>query len=83
MLAANLGVLATTGEGTLNQGTAEPMIISCDGPSELLPKVIEAMATGAQLNWGSPGVAQRLPIVFKRTDEELDIRYAQEIRRIA
>jgi hypothetical protein len=83
MLSGNLGVLATTGEGTLNQGTAEPMIISCDGPSELLPKVIEAMATGAQLNWGSPGVAQRLPIVFKRTDEELDIRYAQEIRRIA
>ena len=83
MLSANLAVLATTGEGTLNQGTAEPMVVSCDGSGELLAKMVEAMAAGAQLNWGSPSVAQRLPIVFKRTDEELDIRYAQEIRRIA
>ena len=30
MLSANLAVLATTGEGTLNQGTAEPMVVSFD-----------------------------------------------------
>jgi hypothetical protein len=83
MLSPNLAVLATTGEATLHQGTAEPMMISCDGPGDLLPRIVEATAVGAQLNWGSPGVAQRLPIVFKRTDEELDIRFAQEIRRIA
>ncbi len=83
MLSANIAVLATTGESTLTQGTAEPMVIACEGAGELLPKVVEAMAAGAQLNWGSPGVAQRLPIVFKRTDEELEVRYAQEIRRIA
>lgn len=83
MICSNVAVLATTGEATLHQGTAEPMTIACDGPGNLLPKVVQATAIGAQLNWGSPGVAQRLPIVFKRTDEELDIRYAQEIRRIA
>jgi hypothetical protein len=83
VLSANLAVLATTGEATLHQGTAEPMTIACDGSGDLLRKVVKATAVGAQLNWGNPGVAQRLPIVFKRTDEELDIRYAQEIRRIA
>ncbi len=83
LLSPNLAALVTTGEATLHQGTAEPMTIACDGTGSLLSKVVEATAIGAQLNWGSPGVAQRLPIVFKRTDEELDVRYAQEIRRIA
>ena len=83
VLSANLAVLATTGEATLHQGTAEPLLIACDGLGDLLPRVVEATAVGAQLNWGSPGVAQRLPVIFKRTDEELEIRSAQEIRRIA
>jgi hypothetical protein len=83
MLSSSVAVLVTTGSATLHQGTAEPMLISCEGAEGLLQKVVEATAIGAQLNWGSPGVAQRLPLVFKRTDDELDIRYAQEIRRIA
>ncbi len=83
MLSTTMAALTTTGDATLHQGTAEPMTICCDGPAELLVKVVEAAAVGAQLNWGSPGVAQRLPIIFKRTDEELDVRYAQEIRRVA
>jgi hypothetical protein len=83
MLSSSVAVLVTTGSATLHQGTAEPMLISCEGAEGLLQKVVEATAIGAQLNWGSPGVAQRLPLVFKRTDEELDIRYTQEIRRIA
>jgi len=83
MLSPHIAALATTGEATLHQGTAEPTIVVCDGEEALLQKVVRATFVGAQLNWGSPGVAQRLPIVFKRTDEELDIRYAQEIRRIA
>ena len=82
-LSTTMAALTTTGDATLHQGTAEPMTISCEGPAEFLVKVVEATAVGAQLNWGSPGVAQRLPIIFKRTDEELDVRYAQEIRRVA
>lgn len=83
ILSANLAALATTGEGTLHQGTAEPMTLACEGDGDSLRRVVEATAIGAQLNWGSPGVAQRLPVLFKRTDEELEIRYSQEIRRIA
>ncbi len=83
VISSNLAVLTTTGAATLHQGTAEPMTIVCEGTDGLLAKVVEATAAGAQLNWASPGVAQRLPLVFKRTDEELEIRYAQEIRRIA
>mgnify|MGYP001606504130 CR=1 FL=1 len=49
----------------------------------LLEKVVKTVVIGAHLNWASPGVAQRLPLVFKRTDEELEIRASQEIRRIA
>ena len=59
VLSANLAVLATTGEATLHQGTAEPLLIACDGLGDLLPRVVEATAVGAQLNWGSPGVARR------------------------
>lgn len=58
-------------------------MITCCGGCEQLLNVTEAMAIGAQLNWSSPSVAQRLPLVFKRTDDELQIRAAQEIRRIA
>jgi hypothetical protein len=82
-LSTTTAALVTTGEATLHQGTAEPMAVSCEASADRLVKVIQATAAAAQLNWGSPGVAQRLPIIFKRTDEELDIRYAQEIRRVA
>ena len=83
IISPNLAALVTTGEATLHQGTAEPMTLVCDGEGESLRRAVEATAIGAQLNWGSPGVAQRLPVVFKRTDEELEVRYSQEIRRIA
>lgn len=83
ILSSCSSVITTTGEATLHQGTAEPMMVVCAGPVEPLRRVSEAVAVGAQLNWGSPGVAQRLPIAFKRTDEELEIRSTQEIRRIA
>jgi hypothetical protein len=83
ILSPNLATLVTTGEATLHQGTAEPMTLVCDGDGESLRRAVEATAIGAQLNWASPGVAQRLPVVFKRTDEELEVRYSQEIRRIA
>ena len=83
VISSAMSVLATTGAGTLSQGTAEPLMITCESGRESLIAVTEAVFVSAQLNWSSPTVAQRLPLVFKRTDEELQIRAAQEIRRIA
>ena len=83
VISSSMSVLTTTGVGTLNQGTAEPMAITCQEGRESLIRATEAVSISAQLNWSSPTVAQRLPLFFKRTDEELQIRAAQEIRRIA
>jgi hypothetical protein len=83
IISSDTAVVTTTGEATLHQGTAEPLMIVCEQSIEVLKKVADAIVVGAQLNWGSPGVAQRLPLFFKRTDEELQVRSAQEIRRIA
>ncbi len=75
-------VLVTTGAGTLTQGTAEPLlVVALDGEAGV-GGATDALAASAQLNWSSPGVAQRLPLPFKRTDEVLKKRSEQEIRRI-
>ena len=74
-------ILVTTGAGTLTQGTAEPLlIVAVNGGA--VGDATDALAASAQLNWSSPGVAQRLPLPFKRTDEVLKKRSEQEIRRI-
>ena len=41
VLSANLAALATTGEGTLHQGTAEPMTLACEGDGDSLRRVVE------------------------------------------
>lgn len=82
LISPKMTVLATTGSGTLSQGTAEPIVIESESANSMT-RITEAVAVSAQLNWSSPTVAQRLPLVFKRTDEELEVRAAQEIRRIA
>jgi hypothetical protein len=74
-------VLATTGAGTLTQGTAEPLLIVAGEGCGAVADVTDSLAASAQLNWSSPGVAQRLPLPFKRTDEELKSRAEEEIRR--
>lgn len=77
-----ISVLLTTGAATLHQGTAEPIILRANGAS---PKLIDASSsvfTSAQMNWFSPGVAQRLPLAQKVVDDELQARSAQEIRRL-
>jgi hypothetical protein len=63
-------LLATTGRNTLTMGTADPLLVvaSDHGRGAQLAAVVFA---GCQLNWSSPSKAQRLPAVFKRTDEEL------------
>jgi len=46
-----------------------------------LAKVVEATAVGAQLNWRVPEWLNA-PARIQEDDEELEIRYAQEIRRL-
>ena len=75
-------ILVTTGAGTLTQGTADPMLIVAPDAKTPVGEATDALAASAQLNWSSPGVAQRLPLPFKRTDEVLKKRSEQEIRRI-
>ncbi len=77
-----IAVVAATGEATLHQGTAEPFVLVGDRQCAAILDAAQAAFGAAQLNWSSPGVAQRLPLPFKRTDDELAARAAQEIRRI-
>jgi hypothetical protein len=66
----------------LTQGTAEPYLIVGNGHCTNLRTAAQATFDTAQLNYSSPGVAQRLPLPLKRTDEELQARSAQQIRRV-
>ena len=75
-------VLCSTGATTLTQGTAEPVMLVGQGRNAPLDEAAFSAFSAAQLNWSSPGVAQRLPIPLKRTDDELKARADQEIRRI-
>jgi hypothetical protein len=53
-----------------------------NGSARYLQNAAEHFFHSAQLNYSSPGVAQRLAAGLKRTDEELKTRAAQEIGRI-
>ena len=75
-------VLCPTGDATLTQGTANPVAIVGNGYHLDLSEAAYSLFASAQLNWSSPDVAQRLPLPLKRTDEELETRMSQEIRRI-
>ncbi|MBX2963235.1 MAG: hypothetical protein KF687_12035 [Cyclobacteriaceae bacterium] len=78
----NTAILATTGAGTLNQGTASPIMLkggygNCD-----MTKVLHDVFTSSQLNFSNPSVAQRLTFAAKRADDQLKDRIAQEVMRI-
>lgn len=79
---SEFAVITTTGSATLHQGTADPILIKSNGNCASLIDAAESIFVGAQLNWFSPGVAQKLPLALKITDDELIARYAQEIRRV-
>ena len=81
-LSSTTEVLSTTGEGTLKQGTAEPLLIVAPEGCSCISDITDALSASAHLNWSSPSVAQRLPLPLKRTDEVLKARSEQEIRRI-
>ncbi|MDZ7290663.1 MAG: hypothetical protein ONB44_13910 [candidate division KSB1 bacterium] len=81
-LKQKIAVLANTGAATLHQGTADPIMLVAHDEKTDLTAVVKDVAATAQLNFSNPRVAQRLPLPFKRTDDELKNRAAQEIRRI-
>lgn len=81
-LTNNTVVLTTTGQATLHQGTAHPLLLIGNSRGDCIMDAAEATFASAQLNWSNPRVAQRLPLPLKRTDDELVARAAQEIRRI-
>lgn len=81
-ISKQMAVVAATGAATLHQGTAEPFVLVGENRCSAILDAASAAFSAAQLNWSSPTVAQRLPLPFKRTDEELTARAAQEIRRI-
>lgn len=74
--------ITTTGQATLHQGTAEPLLLVCEKGDNCLQAAAEAVCATTHLNWSSPMMSQRLPLPLKRTDEELRAREAQEIRRL-
>lgn len=82
LLDGSRAVLANTGAATLNQGTAEPVMMVTHGHGVDIRAVVEDVHATTHLNWSSPSVAQRLPLVLKRTDEQLRERAAQEVRRV-
>ena len=75
-------VVAVTGDATLTQGTADPIILQPNSSGINLVAGASDVFAAAQLNWSSPRVAQRLPLPAKRNDEELKKRASQEIRRL-
>ncbi|MFQ5965365.1 MAG: hypothetical protein ACE5KZ_13905 [Candidatus Scalinduaceae bacterium] len=81
----NLGngavLVFNTGSATINQRTAEPVILHIPQNVNVRP-VVSDFNAGSHLNYSSPSVAQKLPLVLKRTDEQLRNKAAQEIKRI-
>lgn len=75
-------IMVNTGFPTLTQATADPLLIVANGHCNNVIDAAKANFLGAQMNWSSPRVAQRLHIGMKRTDEDLKSRAAQEIRRL-
>lgn len=75
-------VLTTTGAPTLPQGTAAPVLLVGRSGNIDMIRVAKGMYASTHLNFSNPSVAQRLPLELKRTDDELQSRDSQEIRRV-
>ena len=75
-------VLITTGAPTLHQGTAAPVMLVGQSTDIDMVRVAKAVYASTHLNFSNPNVAQRLPLEFKRTDDELRSRHAQQIKRM-
>jgi hypothetical protein len=74
--------ITTTGQATLHQGTADPLLLMREKGDNCLQAAAEAVCAATHLNWDSPTMSQKLPLSLKRTDAELRAREAQEILRL-
>lgn len=81
-LNSKMVVIANTGAATLRQGAAEPVALESRDKDVDLVNIAKDLHKSCHLNWSNPRVAQRLPIELKRTDEDLESRASQEIRRL-
>lgn len=75
-------ILVNTGEGTLTQGTASPLLIKSNYKKIDLKRVLHDVFLTSQLNFGSPRVAQKLTFLAKRIDDLLREKRAQQIVKI-
>ncbi len=83
LLGKNRAIVTSTGGGSLRQGTASPLlIVAKHSPNADIKKIVEDVFISSQLNFASPGVAQRLTFAAKRVDDQLKERRAQEVERI-
>jgi hypothetical protein len=75
--------LATTGAGTLNQGTSDPIVlISKFSSSPNMKNIVEDIFLSSQFNFSNPKVAQRLTLAVAKADSLLQEKREQEIQRI-
>jgi hypothetical protein len=75
-------LLATTGTGTLGQGTARPIYIYSKYGNVDLDKIAFDVFSTSQLNYNSPSVAQRLTLLAKRIDDSLLEKKAQYVEQL-
>jgi hypothetical protein len=75
-------LLANTGCLTLNQGTAEPVLLVAHRVQDM-KRVAVSCHYASQLNWSSPRVAQRLPLGLSRIDNDLAERALRETRHLS
>jgi hypothetical protein len=75
-------LLATTGVGTLGQGTARPILIYAKHANPDLDKIAFDVFISSQLNYNSPSVSQRLTLLAKRIDDLLLEKKAQYVEQL-
>lgn len=79
----NTVVLTTTGQATLRQGTANPLVLTATQDGVDMKAVAEDVFALAQLNWANPKVGQRLPHIIRVVDNILEAKMAEETRGLA
>lgn len=78
-----MAALATTGAGTLNQGTSDPIIlISKFSSTPQMRNIVEDVFLSSQFNFSNPRVAQRLTLPIEKADNLLQEKREQEVKRI-
>jgi len=80
LLDSRTAILNNTGVATLTQATAVPVVLRARHECVNIKEATIDFHQASQLNYASPGVAQRLALEMKRLDDELGNRAAQVSR---